>query len=828
MEKLKKSLFGKLLASLIFAVSLIVGFGSFIMIIRFYEDDVYNPGGKERARQSVIDSIVWNYNHTALEYYGRVAQKTLNSDNTEDFDYFENYFSEENTNYFFTIEPREECDKEIFPVLINYESDEYQYKNIYYEAIAVYPATEKFVFSLAGYDVIDDDGPIEYEYIEGQKYFYIPEDFTDGEYLPTDVSSYELLENSNHELEIDKDEETEAVAVTEMSDSVTEAESSYAYEYDTTEAAEFYDNYVYMETTDDGNYSVYISENGYHYIVNDSNGTTLCLENNQDFVYAFANFESRMDEKFTWYDSYAYYNPTTMEYVIEVNGSKYIEVKITSGVKADLTANDAFYSSFWIKNIATIVDVSLPAFAVSVFLLIITFVYLVMSAGHSKSADGIVLTWFDKIPYDIVLVMFLMTTFIGLYIVGWNINTTSVGNIVVALVLGLMALLMALMLYTTSARIKAKSIFKNTALFRIGKMLLSWVKFFWQNLNIYWKYLGVFVLVTLFEVFLLMAGLDSNMVILLMLFEKVLYGIILAVGLINMNKLKNAASEIASGNTSYEVDTEKMLWEFKKHGENLNSIKDGIQIAVEERMKSERMKTELITNVSHDIKTPLTSIISYVDLLSKEEFDNEKAKEYIEVLDRQSARLKKLIQDLIDASKASTGNMPVEIMELDSRVLLEQALAEYSEKLDKKGLKLVVNSYTDNTLVKADGKLLWRTFDNIVGNIVKYAQDNTRVYIDMEETKIGKEDSMADVETISYYDKRTMLKVSFKNISKDELNISGEELMERFVRGDSSRNTEGSGLGLSIAKSLMEIQNGKLEIIVDGDLFKVVLLIATA
>ena len=165
--------------------------------------------------------------------------------------------------------------------------------------------------------------------------------------------------------------------------------------------------------------------------------------------------------------------------------------------------------------------------------------------------------------------------------------------------------------------------------------------------------------------------------------------------------------------------------------------------------------------------------------------------------------------------------MPVEITSLDSRVLLEQALAEYSEKLDAKKLKLLINCQTENTMVKADGKLLWRTFDNIVGNIVKYAQDNTRVYIDMEETTVALDDAPSD-------NSKKMLKVSFKNISKDELNISGEELMERFVRGDSSRNTEGSGLGLSIAKSLMEIQRGNLEIIVDGDLFKVVLLIATA
>lgn len=808
MGKLKKSLWGKILASLMFAVSLIVGFVAFVMIINFYEEDVYNPGGKERAKQSVIEGIVYNYNYTALEYYRQEIQQQLAPSEHWDNEYYENYFAEENTNFFFTIEPINEQDKEKFPVLTNYETDEYQYKDVYYEGIEIYPEGDKFVFSLAEYDVIDTDGGIIYEFTEGNEPFFVPEDFTDGVYRPNEIEEYGYVEEDEFYEEYNEATVTEAQYDSDVTEATTEQES-------------FYDDYVYMDTTDDGRYSVYISGNGYHYIVNDNNGTTLCLENNQDFVYALANFTARMDEKYSWYDSYAYYNPALMEYVIEVNGGKYMEVKITSGVKSELTANDYFYSSFWLKNVETIVDISLPIFTVSVFLFLISFVHLIVSAGHSRNADGITLTWFDKIPYDIVLVMFGMATCLGFIFVDYNINTTSVGNIAAMLGLGLIALLAALVLYSTSARIKAKTIFKNTAIYKLGRMLIGWIKYLWQNLNIYWKYLGVFALVTLFEVFLLAAELGSEAVVVLMLLEKAIYGIILAIALINMNKLKKAATEIAGGNTAYEVDTEKMLWEFKKHGENLNSIKDGIQIAVEDRMKSERMKTELITNVSHDIKTPLTSIISYVDLLSKEEIESEKAKEYIEVLDRQSARLKKLIQDLIDASKASTGNMPVEITSLDSRVLLEQALAEYAEKLDVKKLKLLINCQTENTMVKADGKLLWRTFDNIVGNIVKYAQDNTRVYIDMEETRVSLDDASSD-------NSKKMLKVSFKNISKDELNISGEELMERFVRGDSSRNTEGSGLGLSIAKSLMEIQNGNLEIIVDGDLFKVVLLIATA
>ena len=272
--------------------------------------------------------------------------------------------------------------------------------------------------------------------------------------------------------------------------------------------------------------------------------------------------------------------------------------------------------------------------------------------------------------------------------------------------------------------------------------------------------------------------------------------------------------QLAGGNSDYKIDTDRMFWEFKNHGEQLNCIGDGIQGAVEEQMKSERMKTELITNVSHDIKTPLTSIINYVDLLEKENIENEKAKEYLEVLDRQSARLKKLIEDLIDASKASTGNMTVNLETVDIGIMLGQAEGEFGDKLDAGKLKIKENYRSCNKQVIADGKLLWRVIANIFSNICKYAEPGSRVYIDI--------DSMKDT------DDRDKLMVAFKNISKEELNISGDELMERFVRGDSSRNTEGSGLVLSIAKSLMELMDGNLDIIVDGDLFKVIIVLNVA
>ena len=213
------------------------------------------------------------------------------------------------------------------------------------------------------------------------------------------------------------------------------------------------------------------------------------------------------------------------------------------------------------------------------------------------------------------------------------------------------------------------------------------------------------------------------------------------------------------------------------------------------------MKTELITNVSHDIKTPLTSVINYVDLLKREGLDSESAPEYLEVLERQTGKLKRLTDDLVEASKASAGNVAVNREELDLKVLLSQAVGEYEERMNANGLVLLLETPQEEMKVRTDGRLMWRVFDNLMNNICKYSQPNTRVYVTALENGGKKQ-------------------VVFRNISREQLNISPEELNERFVRGDRSRNTEGSGLGLSIAKSLTEVQGGALDIQIDGDLFK--------
>lgn len=270
------------------------------------------------------------------------------------------------------------------------------------------------------------------------------------------------------------------------------------------------------------------------------------------------------------------------------------------------------------------------------------------------------------------------------------------------------------------------------------------------------------------------------------------------------HKLKIAGEALRDGLDGYRVDTSHMVGALREHGEDLNRIGEGVNKAVEERLKSERLRTELITNVSHDIKTPLTSIINYVDLITKEKTDNPNIQEYAEVLGKQSQKLKRLIENLIEASKASTGNIHVEIKPCNLNVLLAQISGEYEQRLAEQNLTLIASPLPDDIFVLADGSQLWRVFDNLLGNICKYALENTRVYMDV---------------AVKEHDQ---VEITLKNISKNQLNLSEDELFERFKRGDNSRSTSGNGLGLSIAQSLMRLQNGSLHLVTDGDLFKAV------
>ena len=350
---------------------------------------------------------------------------------------------------------------------------------------------------------------------------------------------------------------------------------------------------------------------------------------------------------------------------------------------------------------------------------------------------------------------------------------------------------------------------RNMVLVRLGYILhrLSKRFFAWfeqklrrlrQLLPVTWQWLGlgVALLGLVIWAFLQKSLLLSILVLAVFLLAVLYTGY--AIGL-----LMEGAKNMSRGNLQYRIGGKWLLGLFRDFADHLSALANVAVVAAKKQSRSERMKAELITNVSHDIKTPLTSIINYVDLLQRASTEAE-AREYVEVLDRQSLRLKKLIDDLMEMSKASTGNMTVDAVQLDAVESVNQALGEFSDKLDARGLTVVFAPPQEHASILADGRLTWRVLSNLLSNVVKYAMENTRVYVDV----VQLEDTVL---------------ISVKNISAQPLNISSEELMERFVRGDTSRNTEGSGLGLNIAKSLMELQKGQLHLLVDGDLFKATL-----
>lgn len=437
---------------------------------------------------------------------------------------------------------------------------------------------------------------------------------------------------------------------------------------------------------------------------------------------------------------------------------------------------------------------------------LLCFVFLLCAAGHRRGTDEIVLTWADRIPFDVFLAVIgtpmMVVVVSGMYSVANFVSMipAMAGLLLILLCEGWM-LLFGILSFAT--RVKHGKWWENTVCWWILSRVYRFVKLIGENISLLWKVLIVIGVLSLAE-FWVVSWDGIGRITMSWLAEKVVLAPLILLAVLQMQKLKEGAKRMAEGDLDHRIDTEKMFGEFRRHGEALNSISTGMSLAVDERMKSERFKTELITNVSHDIKTPLTSIINYVDLLEKEELHNETAEEYLEVLKRQSARLKKLIEDLMEASKASTGNLAVHLEKLEAGVSLVQIVGEFDEKIHAAGLKLLVEKPELPIYIMADSRHFWRVVDNLMNNICKYAQPDTRVYVNLEV-------------------RGELAVFTFRNTSRYPLNITSEELMERFVRGDSSRNTEGSGLGLSIAKSLMDLMQGTFSLYVDGDLFKVVL-----
>lgn len=469
-------------------------------------------------------------------------------------------------------------------------------------------------------------------------------------------------------------------------------------------------------------------------------------------------------------------------------------------LKSPLAPRDsALYVMTWVERLISarylLIVLTILLLAVCLFL----FIFLLCSMGHKEGVDGIYQCWLNKIPLDLFLALLFALFF------AWAAFLSDIWYIdfwyYILLAFGTAALALTLIL-SVAGRAKAPGFFKNTIVY----MVFAWIFRGLGRIPMVWRTMLIWVcwcFVDLYFTFSNSYYYDSLLPAFWVISRAVLTIVILYLAS-SLRLLQKEGQAIADGQTDYKgKPIPRWLPALKKHEENLQSIQLGIQKAVDEQTRAERMKTELITNVSHDIKTPLTSIVNYVDLLEKEDIQPEKAKEYVDVLNRQAARLKKLTEDLVEASKASSGSLPVHLAPTDVNVLLSQLAGDYLEKLEDAQLEPIFRPAPSQPVIQADGQLLSRVLGNLFSNICKYAMPGTRVYFE----------SAADENTVS---------LTFKNISKYELNIPAEELMARFVRGDRSRHTEGSGLGLSIAQSLTELQGGTFRLEIDGDLFKAV------
>ena len=491
-------------------------------------------------------------------------------------------------------------------------------------------------------------------------------------------------------------------------------------------------------------------------------------------------------------------------------------VVFRSYIAADYPAQDSVY---WALRIYDVMAEFAPNAAVVVTVCalaeLLFLVFLARAAGRRAGREETVAGWQEKIPFDLYAAVVLGGSAMLVAAAASGTEDTFQGfePIMIAVVLACCAAAYALFLafwMTLCVRVKLGRWWENTVccwLLRLCRRILRWC---WRVLCRAWGALAGFVrgiplvwrtAVGCCVIGVLLFALEGNHADGLLLMLIALLSVAACLLSMQLRRLQKGGEALAAGDLTSQVDTSHMYFDLKRHGENLNAISRGMSIAVEQKLKSERLKTELITNVSHDIKTPLTSIVNYVDLLQREHTP-EQEREYLAVLDRQAHKLKKLTVDLVEMSKASTGNIPCHIARRSVRELIDQTVGEYAEKLSAARLEPVVTLPDEELYCLCDGALMWRVLDNLLSNACKYACAGSRLYVA----------ARREGETVAF---------SFKNISRDALNVDPDELMERFVRGDSSRTTEGSGLGLNIAKSLVELQKGTFSIAIDGDLFKV-------
>lgn len=508
---------------------------------------------------------------------------------------------------------------------------------------------------------------------------------------------------------------------------------------------------------------------------------------------------------------------------------------VAAAVDTSYPADDMFYqASENYKRYAPYVGKAAKALVISVILFLAALVWLTVTAGRrAEEGSGLYLHPFDRWKTELSAVLVLLpwlgatillsSAWRGIGTVQYGSNDTgyyysyamTTEDVVVLVVYAAVTAACFLVGYLSLVRrIKGRTLWKDSIL----STLLVWgwkaaakcggcVLTFWRQRRVLWKVAaayGVFVFMHWFCA-AVGYGITAEAAILMFAVEAVA-AVFLIRNALEKQQIKDGIKEIAAGSLDYKFPVKKFQGgDYQDMSQNLENIGSGLQRAVEKSMRDERLKTDLITNVSHDIKTPLTSIINYVDLLKRENFDDPKVKGYLDILEMKAQRLKTLTEDVVEASKVSSGNISLEFMDVDLVEMLNQTIGELSEKMEARQLKVVASLPDEPAIVHVDGRRMWRVLENIFNNAAKYAMHGTRVYADLK--KEGGE-----------------IRFTLKNVSEQPLNFSSDELTERFIRGDVSRSTEGSGLGLSIAKSLTEMQGGTFELYLDGDLFKVTII----
>ncbi len=504
---------------------------------------------------------------------------------------------------------------------------------------------------------------------------------------------------------------------------------------------------------------------------------------------------------------------------------------VMAAVDTSYSIQDIFYQAAENYNAyMPYMDPAAKALAVSLLLFLTAMIWLTVVAGRKAHGENeLYLNPFDHWKTELAAALvFIPWVFITMLVFSfWNgvgyqnydypdgyvyrFNMSAEDACVIAVYAAVTAILVLIGYLSLVRRIKARTLWKDSLL----RIVIKWtvkaavkchdcVRTFWRHRRVLWKTILVYCVFLAFQWLPVMVSYGMpGFPVFLMAAVDIVAAVFLIRNALEKEQIKNGIREIASGNLDYQFPVKRFQGgDYQDMSENLSNIGNGLQRAVEKSMRDERLKTDLITNVSHDIKTPLTSIINYVDLLKRENFEDPKIQGYLDILEMKSQRLKTLTEDVVEASKVSSGNITLEYMDVDLVEMLNQTIGEFSEKMEAKQLKVIASLPEEPAVIHVDGRRMWRVLENIFNNAAKYAMPGTRVYADLK--KEGKK-----------------ICFSLKNISEQPLNFSSDELTERFIRGDVSRSTEGSGLGLSIAKSLTEMQGGKFGLYLDGDLFKV-------